>query len=241
MRHEARRALPCDKCDKTFLYLQSLRKHIRLTNDKIIPKCDLCGLKVAELGKHKARKHSLSRTYLTCIECDKKFASKRNLKHHFQSVHEGVRFNCDQCKKTFTFNESLKSHVKTQHSGRSVMCDFCDFTTKRKDSLKLHVSVKHIKTNEVFSCKLCEFKGNNSKAVSNHKLREHNKRIFNCEQCQFTTQVPSSFRYHKQKHRDISFACIECNASFDVDTNLQNHMANIHGGTRECAKCDFTA
>ena len=44
---------------------------------------------------------------------DKAYTQDHNLKHHMQSVHEGLRlFKCDSCDKDYTTRQGLKHHVK---------------------------------------------------------------------------------------------------------------------------------
>ena len=78
---------------------------------------------------------------LTCDTCDSSFKSKKSLKRHITSVHEGKKsFKCDLCGTSFTGKSSLKRHVATVHEEKKPFkCAICDFKFSKKSVLKNHM------------------------------------------------------------------------------------------------------
>ena len=53
-----------------------------------------------------------------CELCSKNFSSKRNLKNHISSVHEGLKnHKCETCGKAFSQLHHLKGHIRSVHQG----------------------------------------------------------------------------------------------------------------------------
>ena len=52
-----------------------------------------------------------------------------NIKHHVQTVHEGLgKFKCDKCIKFFTNKQALNKHIEAIHEGyrNYYKCEQCD-------------------------------------------------------------------------------------------------------------------
>ena len=64
-----------------------------------------------------------------CDKCQKKYASKQNLKSHKCVSIAGVF--CSQCKKKYSNKTTLKNHILAVHEGKGIKCQICDkkFTT----------------------------------------------------------------------------------------------------------------
>ena len=93
-----------------------------------------------------------------CNQCEYKGETNKDLKLHFETVHEGIRYFCVQCRfktnvvfhhKGFWYSydqctfevgtkQGLICHVKTVHEGVQYSCDRCDFKARRKHILKVH-------------------------------------------------------------------------------------------------------
>ena len=88
--HEGSQKTPCLKCDKIFVCIGTLNKHMKEMHEKMRFQCDIC---------------------------NKTFCSINSLKIHFKKSHEKTRFRfvCDICNKTFCRTNVLKMHFKTIH------------------------------------------------------------------------------------------------------------------------------
>ena len=78
-----------------------------------------------------------------CDKCDKEFSYKRNLNHHYKSVHEGFRYPCNKCDKTFTSSRDATRHIQAVHDGLKHKCDRCDAVFSYFEKLQHHKKNKH--------------------------------------------------------------------------------------------------
>ena len=78
-----------------------------------------------------------------CPYCDYKATTKRNLKRHVESKHQGVCYSCDYCAYKATTKGNLKIHVESKHQGVCYSCDHCDYKATQKRSLKKHKLMHH--------------------------------------------------------------------------------------------------
>ena len=84
--------IECDLCDKTFVEMSNLKRHINL-------------------------KHSSRQQTNTCDKCDKTYTNISSLKRHVNTVHSpgDQTFCCESCGAEFTRRTSLVRHVKVLH------------------------------------------------------------------------------------------------------------------------------
>ena len=52
-----------------------------------------------------------------CEECDSSYKSKKALRYHTRSKHEGTKYSCNQCEYQATQKGHLKIHKKSVHEG----------------------------------------------------------------------------------------------------------------------------
>ena len=89
-------------------------------------------------SKHTEKIMSIDHVEDTCLKCDicsSLFKTKRQLKKHIESVHEGKKpFKCNICDVSFSQKHNLETHVVSVHEGKKPFkCDKCDssFTAKK--------------------------------------------------------------------------------------------------------------
>jgi hypothetical protein len=51
-----------------------------------------------------------------CIDCNKYYSEKKNLKYHIESKHLGIKYNCYLCKFNTSRKYYLKYHLKNKHN-----------------------------------------------------------------------------------------------------------------------------
>jgi hypothetical protein len=82
--------LECDLCDKTYVGISNLRRHIN-------------------------QNHSSQREKHTCDKCNKAYADLSSLKRHIASNHGSGKHVCESCGVEFTRRTSLVRHLKVLH------------------------------------------------------------------------------------------------------------------------------
>ena len=102
----------CEKCDKQFTAISSLKRHMQLHTGQFRYYCELCrkGFNNDTNFKTHMRGHEGKR--YKCEYCDKSYSNEINLKYHL-SVHTGqYRLHCSLCGKGFNEKKLYESHVK---------------------------------------------------------------------------------------------------------------------------------
>ena len=109
---------------------------------------------------------------LRCSECTIEYASKWQVKAHFNSVHNGESYSCKLCEKKFIQPGTLNLHIRRDHKGLKRKCKECDesFTY-----LEYHVKKEH--RNVTYPCDQCKYISKNSGNLKSHKNREHGEGI----------------------------------------------------------------
>ncbi|XP_059609059.1 zinc finger protein 227-like [Phlebotomus argentipes] len=191
------RSIKCTLCDKSFVYKNDLRTHMRAVHSEDIFSCDFCTELFTEkeqLDNHLTEWHTLEATRVeseenfhqptsvkrlsnsfVCIICDKSFRYKTLLKHHMKS-HEKTdeAFKCPEsgCGKSFHSDKNLKSHIAT-HSRKRFKCADCDKTYSEFRSVRAHIKRDHLKIQR-FKCRLCPYSGWYADSFRGH-MNRHKK------------------------------------------------------------------
>ena len=166
-------AFHCNYCDIAFSDPLACSEHEQNSHDPQYPfTCGLpnCNFKCDNRNSlviHIKEFHHLDRPFV-CVQCNKTFVRRSDLKKH-AFVHSGIRsFVCDICSKSFTRNTNLTKHKRihsdvrgfkcnlcpngkgfvnksdlTRHleihmDRRSLVCKYCNKTFNRRDKLLLH-------------------------------------------------------------------------------------------------------
>ena len=83
--------------------------------------CDTCGRQFPfenQLNEHERKhgKRGTGKIRCSVVSCDKKFCSKRAMKHHLKSHSESKEpLKCDLCEKTFSDKGLLQQHRRGSH------------------------------------------------------------------------------------------------------------------------------
>ena len=205
----------CDKCDKTFVTEDLLKKH---QNEKheLFCVCGICyqGFKsMKELGEH-FENHKLQPNILDNIQ-----------NKSFEKISETV-------KKTNKSSKNTPKPLPTAH-----ICSICDDTFEKADELALHVSKVHEETikdnqdthNEVFT---------EATFIQSNLGEANSKASEKCDFCDKTFKSASGRATHMAyrpencinivKPREKPFGCGSCDKSFDNAAQLAHHVIITH-------------
>ena len=78
-----------------------------------------------------------------CSSCKEMFSSTISLFNHFQSVHDGKRFNCSNCGKNFSTTDALTLHIQSAHHVERYKCTKCFKFFSSDVNLRSHVLCTH--------------------------------------------------------------------------------------------------
>ena len=181
-----------------------------------------------------------------CDEC--RFQTKRQdlLKHHKESLHEGIIYSCDGCNVQTNRKAKIKHHKESTHAGIIYSCDSCTYQTDHKSNLWHHHNAKHLEI--ILSCdeEQCMFKTKTKSSLTKHKADKHGGILrFRCDfmNCLFGTNRNRDYMRHRamqSKHKKTKyrpFACTKCDNTFHARCYLKEHM-NTHTGEKPCG-CSF--
>ena len=125
MMHEKKGKFACDQCPKVYPFKFKLKQHVNIVH----------------LGKIPTRRGG--KRY-QCTQCKKSFTTKKSLKLHKRSFHEGKRYQCAQCDQSYAFPNDYRRHVRVKHEGSlTFRCELCDKNFTANFSLKMHNKQKH--------------------------------------------------------------------------------------------------
>ena len=86
-------------------------------------------------------------TICKCDQCEKLFATAKNLWDHKNQVHRGYCFECEKCSKTFKTKKVLSNHDRAVHLRLNYKCEQCDQEFKSRKSYFQHKKQMHQNTN----------------------------------------------------------------------------------------------
>ena len=109
-----------------------------------------------------------------CSTCGKEYATKGEVKKHFQMIHEQIKYVCDICKKAFGAKPGLKQHQEKFHEGKkpSVQCPLCPKCFWTDQVLKRHVNDVHEKKRP-HGCELCGLRFAQKGQLNTHMKGKH--------------------------------------------------------------------
>ena len=84
---------------------------------------------------HRKRHHSSKMRNKKCNKCAKTFFTQRDLTtHEVKDQHSTESFHCVQCEKIYSKRANLKDHIKTVHEQKTIDCQICkkSFTSQRR-------------------------------------------------------------------------------------------------------------
>ncbi|XP_058453584.1 gastrula zinc finger protein XlCGF57.1-like [Malaya genurostris] len=162
----------CKYCDVAFAMSNACYVHETQDHDLLAPyACQFCEFKTINRGiliTHIRDVHGIDRPYI-CIQCNKGFHRRSDLKKH-TFVHSGVRpFACHECGKSFSRNTNLTKHLRIHSGFRPHICNTCPRSFANKADLVRHQNI-HMSLGKQFSCSKC-----NNTYARKDKLLSHER------------------------------------------------------------------
>ena len=242
-KHVTAKENKCSKCDKTFLYKHTLKRHFDVIHNGIRFKCSRCektfsqkkDLKIHVEVIHESIRHKNHK----CKNCAKEFQHKRHLNEHIQTIHVGIRFKCKRCDKELHNKRSLSNHIQGVHEGIRHKCNKCEKDFSLKKNLDVHIQTNH--EGKKFKCNKCEKEFSFKKDLTSHIQAIHEDIRHKCKECIKEFMNKENLTIHIQnihKGERKMYKCQKCGKGFRRRGSLRNHLINIHEGQKyKCEKC----
>lgn len=252
----------CNSCGVVFPHgcLFTLHFSTEHTNQETIT-CLICDLNYKEklkLTKHMRYKHI--NPDLDCDECDSKFRSITNLKHHKLNHTGYMPFSCKVCDKRFPLKYPLKHHMQVHH--KLYACLTCSETFRTNKLLTEHMKMhaiqkpaagqRHVfqksadekQPRSLFRCDYCDTQFSAKKTLEHHleKNNSYNPSELICVNCDGQFESGCQYVCHfTNKHTDL-LTCLICDRQFSKMERLTVHMQRVHISTVQfkCNECDAT-
>ncbi|KAK5646668.1 hypothetical protein RI129_005132 [Pyrocoelia pectoralis] len=228
--HENQRPYQCDKCEKSFPYINSL-------------KCHMCVKKIfnhpSSLVYHREAEHNNGRRFV-CNKCNKSFKHKQLLQRH-QLVHSNERpHTCKLCNASFKTRANLLNHMPIHTGEKKYYCTQCGQTFAHKTSLTLHMRWHSgqkpyefcLLGEKPFCCDHCGRKFTTSSQFKLHIKRHTGERPWRCEYCSKTFLHKDTWKCHTRRHRnERPYQCKQCLRGFTEQWALKKHE-RLHTGEK---------
>ena len=220
----------CMICDKKFMCMRKLRRHMLVHTSERCFVCEVCGKSFKSKGnmRQHLQTHNSKRSVFYCHICRKSLLSSSGFRNH-AVVHTRKRsFSCNVCDKKFCHKGNLKTHMLTHTGERPFECELCSKAFTRLYCLQNHMRVHS--GERLFCCKVCNKKFKNCSHLLDHMRSHTGERPFSCELCGKTFSRLSHVTTHMRLHTgEQPFECGDCKERFSHLARLKMHM-RIHTG-----------
>ena len=130
--------LSCKFCGHDFSSMKLLLRHtMQFHREEISHNPDPLAENKLDIKRIKERKD------LQCPECRKIFSAKSTMKHHYESIHEGVKYPCSKCDYKAGNVSHLTEHMESVHLGIKYECPVCGKRIAQKNHVRRHFKRHH--------------------------------------------------------------------------------------------------
>ncbi|XP_055529162.1 transcription factor grauzone-like [Wyeomyia smithii] len=243
-------AFRCDICNKNFASKRVLREHQVAFHEssetrRIKSKRILKPRKQRQEGEPPTTDELVLQHYkLSCDLCEASIDDFRELREHFESVHnEEPYLMC--CDKKLYKKYRMVQHLQLHLDPSAFQCNICgkNYNSKkilREHEKEIHVNPKPIKTVNRVQCETCKKEFDTEGLLKAHQRKSHS--LIKCPQC-FKDLVPGSLWKHLLSiHGNASqYVCEICARSFRdkrcFQAHLKGHMGTRHEDRVQCTIC----
>lgn len=194
------------KLKRSFTYIRDRKKN-RVNNENEEPepeeRCEVCFETTADLDQHIC----MDQSEVNCDYCSASFKSTIDLGIHLSDAkHPDTQlFKCDKCTMAFAAASLLQFHQSSEHT---------------------HTSIEDTHKRTYFECYLCKIKIRSWTETRTHLKQHVAARDKRCEICN-EKLTSNELRWHLCETGGM-IKCDYCNRSFNVTTEILQHLANEH-------------
>lgn len=234
----------CDICNKQFLTLQYLCRHLKKhTGEYTCLQCLMVFTRKENLQQHSC---FLDGKTFNCTYCPKSFLQKKYLVRHM-GKHTG-KYTCNACGKQYSSLIEKEGHncSSVPISQKKIFpCQWCNKKFLRELYLRKHVKSSHKNMNNLLMnnstkeaiCDICAEKFKTVQSLKQHML-QHSEPKHECPICSKKFHRRYVLANHILSHGTPQVPCQLCGKKLKNKKSLKNHMLQ-HGGEKKytCEIC----
>ena len=200
----------CDHCPKSFIYKDSLKKHMDTVKEK---------------GRYNKPKSKKQLSSIPCDYCNEKFTASFFLKKHYKNLHPDQpiiadghnKCKCLKCPDFFFLEQELDVHLNLEH-GVDTEQNYCKICRQRY--------------RDVHNCSLKKQRDKNNEEKYRGK--------YSCRQCTRVFSAADYLKDHiKSVHENcLDYECEKCKKKFVSKIRLTSHIIQTHSSKVNCGICD---
>lgn len=255
---------PCEMCDSKFLNEETLKDHryihLQIRSDFKCRSCEKVYLRLSHLQRHISCVHpEIAAVKSLCIRqkcpvCNKQFARPDHYKRHIVEVHgyTSEAFSGLPTEMPFNFQHSIlpdnfgEVMIKSEPNFGEAMIKsepmeeyseylYPNVDQRYSEAPSSSIIPNEIKINDSFtlhSCDICKKPFDNLKQLAEHIRTECSVaavRLHKCQKCEKSFKRPSHLRRHEITHLDVKpFKCDHCEKRFSRKEHLKIHFVGHH-------------
>lgn len=241
----------CPECSFNCKLQSEFIVHLKSHNFKVV-KCGVCLREFTR--KYHLERHLLAgcpefkdQPEFQCMDCDKTFHRKDNLRAHVAKAHTGTvkkkkdPYVCMYCNKEFQVNALLSVHVRTHTGEKPFHCLSCPKRFPSSGALKKHFR-KHT-GEKPYRCKFCQQQFAAKETLNRHIKVHTGEKPHVCQFCGKSFIQAAQLRAHIFHHTgENAYTCQYCNRAFNRKLRLTTHIKFMHEGAEPyyCDVCKKT-
>jgi len=152
-----------------------------------------------------------------CEHCDKKFATRGQLKSHSNAVHDNPKgYTCEECGDVIYGRNKFSVHKNLHKTGARAVthaCNFCEKVFSKQTNRDTHEIQVHRVEEHNSVCQFCESRYGSVQVLNAHVRRVH-KKVWVADSQSYTDAI----------------LCKVCGKAFSTLENLGKHTAEYHLG-----------
>ena len=230
----SRTANKCSACSYTHYYKAQVRQHFNRAHLKIKRNCTKSCFVMDCKNAEKEQCEKMGHNRIFCEQCDHFTLTRRSMKHHIQTKHEGLIFKCHQCNFVSTTKQTLTSHINTKHEGLIFKCHQCNFVSKTKRTLTSHINTKH--EGLMLNCHQYNFISTTKRTLSSHISFAHDGEVFSCEQCSHFFRSKKALKLHLKIHNRKQH-----NIKEESEPKANPNPRDTEAAFHKCNQCDYAS
>ncbi|XP_317516.5 zinc finger protein 271 [Anopheles gambiae] len=137
-------------------------------------------------------------------------------------------FTCEICEKRFATKGNMKAHALLHSNHKPFSCELCGATFAKKHNYNMH-TMRHA-GNRTHPCPVCEKSFVCAVNLKNHMRIHSSVKPFQCDYCSREFCHRTDKARHEVSHTgEYPYGCEKCQRKFSRNTSLTKHLVKCNG------------